>query len=82
MSTQTSVTNAVKEKYGAAARRVLSGEGLPAECCDSSGCCGGSAASSCDPISSNLYVNGESDELPESAILASLGCPEGHRTRR
>ena len=27
-----------------------------------------------DPITSNLYVNGEIDELPEAAVLASLGC--------
>src|SRR5437868_4604182 len=65
---------AVREKYGAAARRVLSGEGLPAECCTSSGCCGGAATASCDPISSNLYVTEETDALPESAVLASLGC--------
>ena len=68
------LTAAVKEKYGAAARRVLSGEGVPAECCASSGCCGGAATASCDPISSNLYVTGETDELPEAAVLASLGC--------
>src|SRR3954464_6988517 len=68
------LTAAVREKYGAAARRVLSGEGVPAECCASSGCCGGAAAPSCDPISSNLYVAGETDQLPEAAALASLGC--------
>ena len=68
------LTAAVKEKYGAAARRVLSGEGVPAECCASSGCCGGAASASCDPISSNLYVSGETHELPEAAVLASLGC--------
>ena len=68
------LTAAVKEKYGAAARRVLSGEGVPAECCGSSGCCGGAATASCDPISSNLYVTGETDGLPEAAVLASLGC--------
>ena len=68
------LTAAVREKYGAAARRVLTGEGVPAECCGSSGCCGGAAAASCDPISSNLYVAGETDELPEAAVLASLGC--------
>ena len=68
------LTTAVKEKYGAAARRVLSGEGMPAECCASSGCCGGAATASCDPISSNLYVAGETDVLPDAAVLASLGC--------
>jgi SAM-dependent methyltransferase len=68
------LTSAVQEKYGAAARRVLTGEGVPSECCGSSGCCGGAATASCDPISSNLYVAGEADELPEAAVLASLGC--------
>src|SRR5689334_8051827 len=73
-SSTDSLTATVREKYGAAARRVLTGEGVPAECCASSGCCGGAAAPSCDPISSNLYVKGETDELPEAAVLASLGC--------
>lgn len=68
------LTAAVRDKYGAAARRVLSGEDVPAECCASTGCCGGAAAPSCDPISSNLYVSGETDELPDAAVLASLGC--------
>jgi ubiquinone/menaquinone biosynthesis C-methylase UbiE len=69
-----SVTEIVKEKYGEAARRVLAGEGVPADCCGSTGCCSGAAASSCDPISSNLYVSGETEELPSAAVLASLGC--------
>src|SRR3982751_2764574 len=68
------LATAVREKYGAAARRVLTGEGVPAECCGSAGCCGGAATASCDPISSNLYVAGETSELPEAAVLASLGC--------
>ena len=67
------LTAAVREKYGAAARSVLTGESIPAECCASTGCCGG-AASSADPISSNLYISGETDQLPEAAVLASLGC--------
>jgi SAM-dependent methyltransferase len=76
LPTQTNheLTAAVREKYGAAARRVRTGEGLPAECCASSGCCGGAATASCDPITSNLYMTGETDELPEAAVLASLGC--------
>jgi hypothetical protein len=38
-------------------------------------CCGGDAFNgSVDPITSNLYVNGETDELPSAAVLASLGC--------
>jgi ubiquinone/menaquinone biosynthesis C-methylase UbiE len=72
--TADSLTHHVQEKYGAAARRVLSGDGLPAECCASSNCCSGAAAPSCDPISSNLYARGETDQIPEAAVLASLGC--------
>jgi arsenite methyltransferase len=64
----------IRDKYGAAARRVASADGLPAECCDSTGCCGGSAAASCDPITSNLYDEGQTSALPEKAVLASLGC--------
>jgi ubiquinone/menaquinone biosynthesis C-methylase UbiE len=68
------LTALIREKYGAAARRVLTGAGEPAECCGSTGCCGGAATASCDPISANLYVAGETNELPETAVLASLGC--------
>ena len=71
---ESNVTEIVREKYGEAARRVLDGEGIPADCCGSSGCCSGAAAASCDPITSNLYVSGETDTLPSSAVLASLGC--------
>ena len=68
------VTEIVQQKYGEAARRVLAGEGIPADCCGSTGCCSGAAAASCDPITSNLYVSGETTDLPSAAVLASLGC--------
>lgn len=63
-----SIKEAVKEKYGQQALRVVSGSGA-------AGC--GSAPSSCcstDPITSNLYDIGEKSQLPEAAVLASLGC--------
>jgi SAM-dependent methyltransferase len=57
----------VREKYGQAALRVVAGEG--------NSCCGGAAFNgSCDPITANLYGEGETAVLPESAVLASLGC--------
>lgn len=58
----------VKEKYGEAARRVVSG--------GSNGCCGGSALldGGCDPITSNLYDQSETGQIPEEALRASLGC--------
>ena len=39
-------------------------------------CCGGASAlkASCDPITSNLYDAAQEDELPDTAIKASLGC--------
>jgi arsenite methyltransferase len=64
----------IRARYGSAARRVASGEGVPAECCESTGCCGGSATASCDPITSDLYDEGQTTYLPEKAVLASLGC--------
>jgi arsenite methyltransferase len=63
------IKEVVKEKYGQAALRVVSG-GEPA-------CCGGSPSSCCsggDPITSDLYNQLQKDELPEAAVLASLGC--------
>lgn len=71
----TSITEIVQEKYGAAARRVLE-SGEAASCCGPvSSCCGGAAFNgSVDPITSNLYLSGETAELPSAAVLASLGC--------
>ncbi len=61
------VREIVKEKYGAAALRVQAGGGKS--------CCGGAAfQGNCDPITSNLYDALQAGELPETAMLASLGC--------
>jgi arsenite methyltransferase len=56
----------VKEKYGEAALRVKSG---------GSSCCRATASStSCDPITSDLYDSSQAGQIPEEALLASLGC--------
>jgi arsenite methyltransferase len=56
----------VKEKYGQAASRVKSG---------GRGCGGASSAfAEVDPITRDLYAADETAELPEAAVLASLGC--------
>src|SRR5512144_1343285 len=61
------IKQTVRQKYGQAALRVLAGSG--------SSCCGaGAAGESCDPVTSNLYAPGETAGLPETAVLASLGC--------
>src|SRR6185312_1337817 len=62
----TNIKEVVKEKYGNAALRVGSG---------GSSCCGASpAGTSCDPITSNLYDETQAGQIPEEAMLASLGC--------
>lgn len=69
------IAHLVRDKYGAAARRVLEA-GEAASCCGPvNSCCGGAEFNgSVDPITSDLYVSGETDELPSAAVLASLGC--------
>jgi len=66
MSTE-NIKEAVKEKYGQAALRVIRGR---------SSCCGTTPAlEGCpDPITSNLYDGGQTSQIPEEALLASLGC--------
>jgi len=60
------IKNVVKQKYGEAALRVTSG---------GSSCCGSTASTGCaDPITSNLYDSEQAGELPQEAMLASLGC--------
>ena len=59
----------VRDRYAAAAREAKAGG--TSSCCDST-CCGGSKAE--DPISSDLYAPEETACLPETAVLASLGC--------
>jgi SAM-dependent methyltransferase len=64
--------SSVKEKYGQAALRVSEGN-TAASCCGSSGCCG-ATTESWDPITSNLYEEGQTAGIPAEALLASLGC--------
>ncbi|MEY2687235.1 MAG: arsenite S-adenosylmethyltransferase [Pseudomonadota bacterium] len=68
MNTTTDVKQVVKQRYGEAAARVAQGA--------SNACCGGGAASigGSDPITSNLYDALQAGEVPEQALLASLGC--------
>jgi arsenite methyltransferase len=68
------IKDIVREKYGQAAQRVIEGKGVPADCCAELSCCEGAAASSRDPITSNLYEEGQTNQLPEEAVKASLGC--------
>src|SRR3954447_26003483 len=58
----------VRDRYGKTALKVLQGG---AGCCGSDGgCCSGEG----DAITSNLYSSQEAAQIPEEALLASLGC--------
>ncbi len=60
------IKEVVREKYGQAAQRATNG---------GSSCCGASLPiGGCDPITSNLYDAIQAGQIPEEALLASLGC--------
>jgi arsenite methyltransferase len=60
------IKEVVREKYGQAATRVAAA---------GSSCCGATASNGCDdPITSNLYDPSQAGQIPEEALLASLGC--------
>jgi SAM-dependent methyltransferase len=64
--TNVDIKEVVKEKYGQAALRVQSG---------GSSCCGSAPAKEfCDPITANLYDASQAQQVPDKAMLASLGC--------
>jgi arsenite methyltransferase len=63
---ESEIRDAIKTKYGEAARQVAAGK---------TACCGGVAEfSACDPITSNLYDGTQLAALPDEAVAASLGC--------
>ena len=60
---ETNVQAAVQEKYGAIARAV-----------GKSGCCQPTPCGCGDPITSDLYSDAETHDLPTNAVAVSLGC--------
>jgi len=87
--TSADLREAVRSRYAEAARAVLEPRpGVTAQCVEISAtgsCCGSSPADSCcgtgsaaldsaDSFGGQLYGEGETDGLPEEAVLASLGC--------
>src|SRR5690606_7784610 len=62
------VREIVRERYGLAALSVLQGQ-------EKASCCGtGGSWGSTDPITRDRYDAVSTSELPEAAVLASLGC--------
>ncbi len=87
--TTSDLLDQVRSRYTEAARAVLQPRpGVTAQSVEVAGpgsCCGGSAADTCcgtgpaaldsaDCLGHRLYGEGETDGLPEAAVLASLGC--------
>ncbi len=71
MESTVSIQDQVKEKYGTVARSVAQADPEQA-CCQPAAHSGGLRC--CDPITRNLYSAAEKGQLPEKAVLASLGC--------
>jgi len=62
----------VRERYAAAAREAAAGRGCAGEaCCEENGCCGDAGPSA---FGAALYDPELQNELPEAAVLGSLGC--------
>jgi len=74
------IREAVRERYAAAARTVTASEPEAASCCGptESSCCSAEAAvipdDERDVWGAELYEAEERGELPDTAVLASLGC--------
>ncbi len=67
---ETDIKEVVREKYGQAALRVTNKTG-------GSSCCGAAPATDqhcADPITGELYDLSQASQIPEEALLASLGC--------
>jgi arsenite methyltransferase len=61
------IQQAVRDKYAAVATSVTSASGKAT--------CGGPSPCGCgDPITSNLYPDADTHDLPANAVNASLGC--------
>jgi arsenite methyltransferase len=60
---ESDLKSAVQQRYGQAALHVM--EGATPSCCKSG---------SCDPITGDLYDASQVAQIPEEAVLASLGC--------
>ena len=75
MATIDEVREQVRSRYAAAA--VAAAHGQDCDCADT-GCCGGGTSAGAldqtEAFGSGLYAASEQGELPEEALLASLGC--------
>jgi arsenite methyltransferase len=76
---QDTLREQVRARYAAAATTLTSGQrdcgcGQPADCGCDSGCCGPAATAEEPGFGAELYAALDRDQLPDTAVLASLGC--------
>jgi arsenite methyltransferase len=74
---QDALREQVRARYAAAATKVTSGGcgcGQPADCGCGDGCCGTAATAEEPGFGAELYAGLDRDQLPDTALLASLGC--------
>jgi arsenite methyltransferase len=76
---QDAVREQVRARYAAAATKVTSGQGdcgcgQPADCGCGDGCCGAATTAEEPGFGAELYAALDRDQLPDTALLASLGC--------
>jgi SAM-dependent methyltransferase len=81
MAELTDIRETVRQKYAEAAKAAAHGEFKQAQAIESeSGCCGADQASCCSPadetgvFGSALYNEARGEQLPDEAVVASLGC--------
>ena len=71
-STASDLREEIRERYAEVARDASAGCGCSGEaCCEEHGCCGEAGH---EAFGAGLYSLGEQGEVPDAALLASLGC--------
>ena len=71
-STASDLREEIRERYAEVARDASAGCGCSGEaCCEEHGCCGEAGP---EAFGAGLYSLGEQGEVPDAALLASLGC--------
>jgi ubiquinone/menaquinone biosynthesis C-methylase UbiE len=77
MTEASDIREQVRDRYARAALTITdmsASNSANADCCGSGGCCTPQALEDTDVFGSALYADGSTSELPENAVLASLGC--------
>jgi arsenite methyltransferase len=74
MTEASDIREQVRDRYARAALTITDVSTAANSDCCGSGCCTSQALEVTDVFGSALYADGSTSELPENAVLASLGC--------